>query len=130
MGLYYSMFYHVLQVGKSSPNIPQIIHWISPWPWIPVSDHSEEHTVEKRQRESRSEKWLNTGYKPVFDLVSALHNINVHTDLEFNMRRHLGGPGVHVNKYQPCPKLALPKKVQCSIGQLVFIRNGGELVQD
>jgi len=46
--------------------------------------------------------------RPVFDLVGALYDINVHTDFEFDMRGHLGGPGVHVNKHQPCPELALP----------------------
>lgn len=82
------------------------------------------------QRKSRFEEWLVAGYRPVFNLVGALHDVNVHSDLDFDMRGNFGGPGVHVNKHQASPELALLQKVQRSMSELILIRDTGELVQD
>lgn len=71
-----------------------------------------------------------SGFLPVFDFIGTLHNINIHPDLELNVRRDAGGPGVHVHKDETCPEFAILQQVQSPIRDGIFIRQGHEFVKD
>lgn len=47
------------------------------------------------------------GFLPVFDLIRSLHCINIHTNLELDMRWDAVGPRVHVYEDKACPELAV-----------------------
>lgn len=66
---------------------------------------------------------------PVFDLVGALHGVDVHADLILDVRRHAGGPGVHVLEDHAGPKLILLQQVQGLVDHLGLVGVGHELVQ-
>lgn len=68
-------------------------------------------------------------YAPVLYLVGALHRIDVHADLVLDMRGHAHGPGIHVSKDDPSPKLVLLQQMQGLVGHLGLVRVRYKLIQ-
>lgn len=67
-------------------------------------------------------------YTPVLYLVGALHRINVHADLVLDMLGRARGPGIHVSKDDPSPKLVLLQQVQGLMGHLGLVRVRHKLI--
>lgn len=124
------MLYYVLKVGKATPNIAEVIHWISSGARVPIPAQFKYFSL----KVYHYLYWAHNSYLayfiPVFDLVGALHSINIHADFELNMRWDAGGPGIHIYKDKTCPELAVLQEVQGPVSYCVLIRQSHKLIQD
>lgn len=127
-----SLLDDVLQVGKSTPDVPKVLEGVRPGTRIPIAAEGNVDENKKLSNQQRISDTTGAGHSliPVFNLVRPLHIVNVHTDLVVDVGRQLSAVAMgDVRKHDSSPEPLVVQKTHGLIDQPLLISHWLQFVQ-